>query len=572
MGLSKIARRKRRLRKLRRFLLIVLGVTFVVWVFYVGITWGPRPIDAGPQQNAEEVDNSLVEESKRLAGEFEAIAAQREPNEQELGLLRRALAKQREFNLARQPMLEDRRRQEELEIRLAHFEAKGIHEQSLASEKEAERLLAAGQVVEAVESTQRAFDLQRTINQNFSRSGFRDAAREGRLQQQVASMEAEPLHKRSLELEQQANQAMEAFQWDKARELLTEARALQERVNESSRRSSYYNTARHQQLGSQITLLSVGETMSEVLSLQKQAREEERAGQWEQAAQLYERAMVLQNGINRDHPQSQFVSLERVTELDSDRQSALSARQGLELEKALTEMRRALRAENFPLARQHLEVAGQVIPQLFERFPRSRYSDFEVRFEVEYLDLVQAALAELQELLRADLLPVPGHDGWRMAMTPVSQRVYARVMSGNPSRNIGDDLPVDSVTLRQARDFCRRASWILGRPVTLPERVHFESALGEWDPKAYAALSWHKDNSEGKSQPVTTGAPNAHGFVHLVGNVRLWLGDAAENGSVWTAGSSYAEEFPEEELFHATGSNTRDPKIGFRYIVGTAEG
>lgn len=556
---------------MRRFLLITIGVIFVVWIFYIGITWGPRPIDAGPQKNVEAVNTELVEESKELARQFEAIAASRAPDEQELGLLREALAKQRAFNLARPPMLEDRRRQEELEARLAHFEAKAIHEESIAAEKEAERLLAAGQVVEAVEHVQVAFDLQRRINQNFGRSGFRDAAREGRLQQQVASMEAEPLHQRSLEAERQAKQAIEKFQWDNARELLTEARDLQGRINESSRRSAYHNTSRYQQLGTQIGLLRVGETMSEVLSLQEQGQKAEKSGQWERAAQQYERAMVLQNQINREHPQSPYVSTERVAELDTARQSALSAPQALELEKALNEMRTALVAEKFTLARERIAQAGRLVAQLFERFPRSRHTDFEVRLEIEYLDLVQTALPELQELLLTNLLPLPGTEEWQMSAAPVSQLVYWQVMKANPSRNIGDELPVDSVTFKQANDFCRRASWILARPVQLPERAHFNAALGEWDQQAYAALSWHKENSEGTSKAITTGTPNPHGFLHLVGNLRVWLDDTAEGGSVWTAGASYEEEFPPAELFQLIGQNLRTPTVGFRYIVGQAK-
>src|SRR5699024_4394236 len=106
--------------------------------------------------------------------------------------------KQRAFNLSRQPTLEDRRRQEDLELRLAHFQAKEIHKRSLDAEREAQLLLADERIVDAVAKTQEAFDLQREVNQQYGRTSFRDAAREGRLRQQLSSMAAEPLHTRSV--------------------------------------------------------------------------------------------------------------------------------------------------------------------------------------------------------------------------------------------------------------------------------------------------------------------------------------------------------------------------------------
>lgn len=154
-----------------------------------------------------------------------------------------------------------------------------------------------------------------------------------------------------------------------------------------------------------------------------------------------------------------------------------------------------------------------------------------------------------------------------MSKQPVSQRLFSRIMSANPSKNLGDDLPVDSVTLRQAREFCRRASWILARTVGLPERSVFEAAIGEWDPALYTDHSWHKDNSDGSSKPLATGAPNAHGFFHLVGNLRHWIEEEGEDGALWTAGASYADALPEKDLFQKIASDQRDSTVGFRYLL-----
>jgi hypothetical protein len=569
MGNSKNIRRRRRLKKLRRGFLIVAGVALVAWIFYLGATWGPGPADAAAaRQNTTVVNDQLVEESKRLAREFEAIAARGEPTEADLDLLRQAIAKQREFNLAQRPSPQDRQRQEELEQRLNHFGAKTVFLKSEEAEKEADRLLEAGEVSEAVRQIQLALELQREVNQRFGRSEFRSTPRETRLAQRFASMEAQPLHDRSVELEKLAAVAIEAHRWEEARRHLTEARELQVRINEGSRRSAFFDTGRQERLTTRLASLRVGETMSEVQGLEEQALAQENNGQFERAAQLYERAMILQNQINRDHPQSPFASSERASDLDAARQTALSTPQARELREAVAAMRQALAEENNEVARRQIQEGNRLVRQLFDRYPRSRHLDFDTRLELEYLSLIERNLPELQTLLREDLRRLPGQQEWQMSSTPVSQRLYSRVMNGNPSRNVGLDLPVDSVTLSQAREFCRRASWILARPVQLPERQHVEAAIGDWKPEAYAEASWHRGNSGGNSHPVTSGSANAHGFFHLVGNLRQWLHEEAEGGNAWTAGLSYEDEFPRDDLFQQIRRTERSRTVGFRYVVG----
>ncbi len=546
----------------------IAGVALIVYIFYLGATWGPGPVDADWKSSADTADRSLVEESVRLMQQFETRVGSGQPSEADLDLLRQALDKQRAFNLSRPPSLDDRRRQDDLEKRLAHFEAKAIHDRSLAAERDAQRLLAEGQPVEAIAKIQEALDLQKRVNQDYGRTSSRDAAREGRLYQQLASIEAEPLHARSIELEGQGDKAAENSQWADARNLYSQARDFQQRINELARRSSYFSTARYQSLNDKIAALAVGERMSESLDLQARAEQHEKNGAWEQAAQLYEEAMVLQNQINRNHAQSRFVSTERVAELDAARQSALAAPQAQELDQILGQMRSALAKGDFAAARDRLAQASPIAARIAERFPKSRYASFDLRLELDYLDLVQESLPELQTLLRDSLRPIPGSDEWQMSSTLVSQKVFSRVMNANPSRNRGEELPVDSVSLEQASQFCQRASWILARPVRLPRRSEFQAALGEWDPKANESSTWHKENSDGKSHPVNTGAPNTHGFFHLIGNLRSWLGETTEDGSAWVAGVSFAEDLPEGNLFRLIERNRREETIGFRYVVG----
>ncbi len=547
---------------------MLAGVGVIVWIFYLGATWGPKPVDSGSRATAAVADSRLVEESKRLAREFEAIAAAREPNSEDLEILRQAIAAQRDYNLAARPTPQDRRRQEELETRLAHFQAKELAVDSQEAEEEADRLAEAGRTAEAVAQVQLALKLQRDINQRFGRTEFGNNPRETLLQQRLSSMEALPMHERSIELEKMAEKAIAEQNWLAARDLLTEARDFQVRINEEHRRSSYYDSGRPQQLATKIASLKVGETMSEIQNLQARAAEWGKAGEWAAAGELYQQALTLQNQINRDHPQSQFVSTERVRELEAARQTALSVPQAEELDAALAAARRALASGDFEAAKTALANGTKLVGRLFEEFPRSERLNHDVRLEVEFLALRAGDLGDLQAMLQENLRPIPGQANWKMSAVPVSQRLYARIMSGNPSQHLGLDLPVDSVTLSHAREFCRRASWILARPVQLPDREQFEAALGEWNPEVLAEASWHRGNSGGESKPVVSGTPNAHGFLHLAGNLRQWTREEGDGGKAWTAGLSYDEEVSRERLFQLINRGERNRTIGFRFVVG----
>lgn len=568
MGNGRKIRRIKKLQKLGKRVLIVAGVGLIVWTFYIGATWGPKSVDSASSRQSGVADTQLVETSKRLAREFEAIAASRTPTEADLQILREAIATQREYNLAGRPTAQERKRQDELELRLQHFQAVGIAAKSQEAEEEANKLAEAGETAAAVLKVQEALELQRDVNQRFGRTTFGNNARESQLQQRFSSMAAEPLYKQSLELEELAKAAVDRQDWEEARKLFTEARQIQGDINEEFRRSSFHSTSRQQELANQISSLKVGEVMSEIQELQKRAESQGKDGKWNAAGDLYQQAFLLQDKINRDHPQNSFASMERLTELGEARQTVLSSPLTEKLEEKLTVVRRALAAGNHESAQKEIQAASELAAKLFKQFPQSSRLNHDVRIELEYLALLEKDLPDLQTALRGNLLPIPGQPNWKMSMTPVSQRLYSRIMSRNPSQNLGLDLPVDSVTLLHAREFCRRATWILGQTVQLPTRSQFEAAIGEWNTEVLAGQSWNSGNSEGSSKTVDSGTANANGFFHLTGNLRQWTNEEADGSKAWTAGFSYDDELKQDGLFRQINRGERNRLVGFRFIVG----
>ncbi len=145
---------------------------------------------------------------------------------------------------------------------------------------------------------------------------------------------------------------------------------------------------------------------------------------------------------------------------------------------------------------------------------------------------------------------------------PVTQAQWARLMGPPLSRFRGDRLPVDGVSWRQAREFCRRLSAATGRAYRLPTEAEWEYACRAGS----TALFWFGDTpttdlvnyngtfaygrgATGAYRHTTTAAgtfpPNAFGLCDMHGNLWEWCADAwhynyegaPSDGAAWDGGS-----------------------------------
>ena len=128
---------------------------------------------------------------------------------------------------------------------------------------------------------------------------------------------------------------------------------------------------------------------------------------------------------------------------------------------------------------------------------------------------------------------------FRISKHEVSQKYFQSVMGTNPSQNIGADLPVESVTWDEARDYCKKIG------LRLPTEAEWEfAARGGTTTEFYwgntvtgkeanfcdrtCELNLREPRvTDGFRQtaPVGSFPPNPYGLYDMAGNVAEWVRD-----------------------------------------------
>ncbi len=119
-----------------------------------------------------------------------------------------------------------------------------------------------------------------------------------------------------------------------------------------------------------------------------------------------------------------------------------------------------------------------------------------------------------------------------LAKTPVTQTQWLAVMDSNPSHFDDCDLcPVERVSRLEANKFLQALSEKTGHEYRLPSEAEWEYACRAGQNHRYCGsndideVAWYRCNSEKRTHPVASKAPNAFGLYDMSGNVSEWTRD-----------------------------------------------
>ncbi|HTB63564.1 MAG TPA: SUMF1/EgtB/PvdO family nonheme iron enzyme, partial [Opitutales bacterium] len=382
---------------------------------------------------------------------------------------------------------------------------------------------------------------------------------------------AQPLNIASQAAENAATAALIRQDWATAQQNFQQAYDLQQRLNREFPLQSFNDSDRLLKLDQQLAGLR---SLPEYQQIQKSiaaAQAADQAGQSAQAAQYYQDAKRRQEDLNTRYPDSRFADPKQVT--------LISVMLDTSLSRPLANDIKSQAAAIFDeLRNRHADQASASLPALYEKttnfhqaYPQSTLLDTDLQNRILYLYFKKDDLASIEDQVYTQILPVPRIQYWQMAKQEVTQSLYSAVVGGNPSRNPGPKLPVESVNWTEARDFCLKLSWIIARPVRLPMVEEFQAALGTTATLDLAATTWNFDNSGGQTHAAATKAPNANGFYDLLGNVSEWLELTLDEDEGKAPLSSVNALSPLDSIRSATINHiaqiTRNPYTGFRFMV-----
>jgi hypothetical protein len=570
-------------RRARQEILLVGGFIVFAIILFGGL-WmlarlGPHDVSEEELAGRSALDDAALEtrreEVAKLFEQFEAVAADGEVSPEDLEILQLAIVRQRELvSRASSAGGEDLERLHALEERYATEAGAVLHAASRADEAAGASAAAEGRREDAIAAYGRALARQEEINRLYARGEYRNVVRLRQLEIAKANLEAEPLAREARELTQEARLLMEERPGE-ASERLRRAAALHDRLQRDFRSSRHADRASQREVEALLVDVEAMSLFRQRESMRAEAATVLEGGDFEGAAALIERAQEVQRDLMARFPASSHARPGLLEELEADRQSVLSVGLARATEARWETLRGHLRRREVEAARGLVGDLFRELRILHDRFQASRYLDEGGLLEARYLNLKRDDFALIQDAVYDRLHPIPGHPGREMLRVEVPQLLYSLIMGSNPSSQQGDSLPVDSVDLPAAEEFCQRLGWILGRSVRLPTRAEFEQALGEVTPVIVRETAWASQNAERQTRPVGTLPANPAGFHDLLGNVAEWVAERrpGDERQVLTMGGSVRDPALNLERVPAAYVNLteRSRFIGFRVVVEMSE-
>jgi len=407
----------------------------------------------------------------------------------------------------RQRLQNWRRIRDNLMGRELYLESRDKELQALNKVEEASFAEAARLLTEAIQ-------LQEKLNSEFPLSEEVNPSRSDALRAMSEGLLSQPLFRESRALEEKALNLVLQKDWETARKLLEEARDLQKTLNEDFSGSVHASRVRLEQLELKLKDLEVGLAVDRIDEKIEIARQFMRGEEDLKAARIFQQALENQRSLIRLYPDNDYVSKDKLEELEDLRQTALSMPSARKIAEWESEMDLALRERRLVEAGSLLDKLYRETQQLRNQFSRSRAIPEDRFRRIIYLNQMKEELTAIQEFAWNTMVPLSSN--LQMSRTEVPQSIYLLLMRSNPSRHLDDEAPVENLTWQEAREFCRRLGWILGFRVRLPLLEEYRQALDREGNQPFP-------QTHPAPLPVETPPPNGKGIKALPGNVAEWV-------------------------------------------------
>jgi hypothetical protein len=520
----------------------------------------------------------LREEARAMEQQFIAAREESGLSIDNLDLLEQAIDLQKQvirYRGAEMAPLQDIEKLESMQSLYDEHMGEFLRAQSDRLELEANQDWDLGRADSALEKLTSAANLQRQINDDYPRSSARNTSRMHLLETRLLTWTTRPFAQEIDQLKEQASILIRTEQFAEALQRVDEAIRLQQQLNNEYRESRYASIFRVRELENLRKDIGLTRDLAAVREAFAKAGDLLEAEDNASALDSLEAAEALLIRVAATYPneRQRYQSLE--SEIMNFKDTAAGAEAAVKLAQIAAQVDAALRNKELSALRNMISDWQRLANDFLRLYPRSEQAEQINMDRIRYLHELRDHLPSIMDAVHSGLLSVPGHPDVLLFETEVSQALYQRVTGDNPSQNSGAQLPVDSVTWEEARLFCQRLSWLLARPVSLPQRQLLVDAVGIASRDQADDRFWSFENTNRETQPVGSSSANAFGFHDLLGNVAEWMaasGTATPERVVAFGGSVRDSRtrlitMPEEPR----STRERNRFIGFRFVVDTSD-
>ncbi|NBX01848.1 hypothetical protein EBR11_04880 [bacterium] len=549
---------------------VVLGV-FIVGFIIIGswlYTEGQRQSRSLTNLSASRDDEALRDLSLQKEAAFEEIRLSKAVlTAEDLTLLEEAVKAQEEYVGRQGGFASENTRLESLRRRLHVIQADRLRAISNAAEERAVTE-AAQKDGTAIKELEKALEAERLIDSKWIFSGLSDRGRIARLDTRLRRMQAEPLWKKTRELEKEAERAFTEGNINQAQSIMQDAIRVEEAfvANYRDVLNTEFNrvellTNRQETFRSHPIKLSLDRQIA-------QAHQAEKAGEWDKATGSWDLALAEMAKLMKEFPRSTYSSRATEEKLILQRNQARAHNRLEQLKQDMEAMRSLIRATDFTRALSQANSLLVAADKIEQDNPGVIPADSLLLRELKYITQNAGTLAVIVPTLDRITLPVPQYPKVKLLKQEVSQSLYAAIVGNNPSMIQRGTAPVESVSYKDAQLFCQNLTWLSGRKARLPTLEEMQSAVGDVSATPKGPQAWTFDNTDGLTvREVGTSKPNAAGFFDLIGNVEEWtLAPEDKEAAVVVGGSVNwvpVAGFPQRNAQKRERSRT----LGFRFII-----